>query len=58
MSLFKKNTVVENDYKQKYTLEERLVESNRILTKHVDRIPVILSKLVVLIFQKLKNADT
>ena len=45
MSLFKKNTVVENDYKQKYTLEERLVESNRILTKHVDRIPVILSKL-------------
>lgn len=45
MSLFKKNTVVENDYKQKYTFEQRLVESNRILTKHVDRIPVILSKL-------------
>tara|TARA_B100001109_G_C18848389_1_gene468008 strand:+ start:928 stop:1308 length:381 start_codon:yes stop_codon:yes gene_type:complete len=45
MSLFKKKTVIENDYKQKYTLEERLVESNRILTKHVDRIPVILSKL-------------
>jgi len=45
MSLFKKEKVVENDFKQKYTLEERLVESNRILTKHVDRIPVILTKL-------------
>lgn len=45
MSLFKKEKVVENDFKQKYTLKERLVESNRILTKHVDRIPVILTKL-------------
>ena len=45
MSLFKKEKVVENDFKQKYTLEERLVESYRILTKYVDRIPVILTKL-------------
>tara|TARA_Y100000748_G_scaffold186249_1_gene155951 strand:- start:190 stop:570 length:381 start_codon:yes stop_codon:yes gene_type:complete len=45
MSLFKKEKVVENDFKQKYTLEERLVESYRILTKYVDRIPVILTRL-------------
>jgi len=45
MSFFKKKRVVENDFKQKYTLEQRLLESNRILTKYIDRIPVICTKL-------------
>ena len=45
MYLFKKERGVENDFKQKYTLEERLIESNRIMTKYIERVPVICTKL-------------
>lgn len=33
-----------NDFKVKYTVDYRKRESNRILTTHVDKVPVIISK--------------